>query len=372
MASLPIYLILGHGTEKIVNFNQREQLPEGYNLITYSEAGNASYMEEVCRSLEIFNNPEYENILTEPSENKSELEHILNKTVHIYRPGNRIPELTISPMSYWSFSQGVVDYYQFIRSGVYKFPIKNTSFNDPFYNLTEHEVSNLKQIPRVRLNLEQCAQNIMFVKVKDFSKELLSKLYDGSMYPSKEQLNDFTKNPNPYLIGNKTQISLKSLMNKLGPGTYYYIICRSDSEFYGRNTAMIQTFFDVIGLREAFDDEGYFTGENLVLIKNYEKAMEKARNKILEIRDTKNMLRTFIKFLYSYPNNIPEYNNLPEKYRVFIDNTLEIPNINSIEQYIQQLEKTRRLSIYQQQIRGGTRRKLNRKFKTRRIIHRSK
>jgi hypothetical protein len=356
MSSLPIYLILGHGTEKIVNFNEREQLPDGYNLITYSEAGNASYMEEVCRSLEIFNNPELETILTEPIENKLELEHTLNKTIHIYKPGNHIPELMISPMSYWSFSQGVVDYYQFIRSGVYKFPIQDKTFSEPFYNLTEDQITDLKKIPRIELNLEQCSQNIMFVKKKDFNKELLTKLYEGSLYPSKEQLDYFSSNFNPHIIGNRTQISLKNLMKQLGPGTYYYIICRSDSEFYGRTNAMIERFFGVIGYREAFEDENYLKGENLKLIKNYENAMENAGREILRIRDTKNMLRSFIKFLQNYPNNIPEYEELPEKYKEFLADIMEMPDIKNLEKYIQSLETTRRLSIHQQQ-RGGTRRK---------------
>ena len=82
MASdLPIYLILGHGSEKVGEPNERERLPEGYTLVTYSEAGNASFMEEVCKTLHLFKNPYNLELLADPLEHRNELEEELNHSI---------------------------------------------------------------------------------------------------------------------------------------------------------------------------------------------------------------------------------------------------------------------------------------------------
>jgi hypothetical protein len=372
-SNLPIYLILGHGTEKVIDPNEREKLPEGYTLVTYSEAGNASFMEEVCKTLHLFKNLENRELLANPVENRKALEEELNHSVRIYKQGYGIPELNVSPLTYWDFYNNNIHYYQFNISGIYQFPLaKETAFDSPFYNISTDNQEKLMTNEMIRKILGQCPENIVYMNWKDFKGPVIHKLYENALYPPEDELDKMAIfNPSPLALGNKFKISLKSLMEKLGPGIYYYIICRADNEFYGKHSAVIQSFFSSSKIRSDFEDyENYFKGEEgqerLKAVKDFENAMDDAE-KSIQNPNTIVKLKRFIRFLQDYPKNVPEYESLPKEYKAFIQENQIIPGLEPFIEYIKKIERVRRLSSYQQNKtltrRGGGKKKQTRKVK---------
>lgn len=373
MASdLPIYLILGHGTEKVVELNEREKLPEGSTLVTYSESGNASFMEEVCKTLHLFKNPENLELLADPVEHRNELEEELNHSIRIYKPGTGIPELNISPLTTWDFyNMKHVKTYQLMKSGVYRFPLtEELLFDSPFYKMSNEEQEILLKKQIVNDNIEQCSESIVYMNWKNFDEEIIRKVYEGAIYPSEDVVETIANiKSSPSAIGNKLTISLKTLIEKLGPGIYYYVICRADNEFYNKHSTAIESFFlteehDIV--EETYP--GYFKGdkgkERLKAVKAFEEAMNNAK-KSIENRNTIRMLKRFIRFLQDYPENIPEFEALPEEYKAYVLENQIVPSLQPFLNYIEKMERIRRVSVVQQNKtrarRGGGKKKQTRK-----------
>jgi hypothetical protein len=378
----PIYLILGHGHETMVNFNDRERLPEGYSLVTYSESGNASFMDEVCKTVGLFQDESQKDMLSDPRENKDELERALNHPVHVYKPGHLIPSLDITSLTSWSFSQGRGQFYQFMRSGVFTFPLQKWSFRSPYFKLPKEKEDLLATNENLQRNIAQCGENIVVMDWSEFKGNTLDKLYEGAVYPSEEKVKSLSKYDSIQStvgVGSAFSISLADLMKKLGPGVYYYVICRADNEFYGKHSTLFQTFFSIRGIREGFDEDfpDYWKGEEgaakLDTVKAFEKEMAEAFKDITKENNIQAQIRRFIRFLYGYPVSLDSYTKLPTEYKKYFDNMHDVPKpeamITEMNTYAKKVERARRLSIAQQDAthKGGRRRGASRRRRTRRL-----
>lgn len=375
-ADLPIYIILGHGNETVTNFNSRPQLPKGCTLVTYTKAGDASYREEVCKTIKIFEDSSKEDLLRSviKKDNKKELlEQYVQHPVNVYKEGDRIPNLEISPVTYWTF--GAMEFTKFQRCGVYTFPLSsNPAFIDPFQDVTVAQTTKLQSDPEVQLDLEHCQNNVAYFPWKISNARRISRYYKGSVYPTEQQLRCL----GDAMVGtvkSKFKIHITDLMKKLGPGIYYYVICRACSHYYSSIISQIETFF-MYSMRIVKNLPDYFQTKEgqteIPQVKELEAFMKTQKPLILDEKNIQLALERFLQLYDSLPQIFAERNISPTV-QGYIREAIGEDSIDKMRQYLQKLRVVRSRSVEQQRGRGRgrTKRRTTKKQKrTQKLLHR--
>ena len=232
---------MGHGKEKVIEFGERTTLPPGYTLVTLVEHGTISSMKEVCKTLQLFSEPEYQDLLANPRENKAKLEAMLGKTIHVYTEGFKIPSLEVLPLADWNGGRYLTTYKKFIRSGLYRFPIPPSERTQFHSNNLNFSSVVLRDFPEQNEEIAKCFPYLYYTKKHpNLTEELLPLLYEHSLYPTIEQAR--TKLGSSFeTIKQHFQIPALDLMLRQGPGVYYYVICRDVSVLM----AGYHSFFDI-------------------------------------------------------------------------------------------------------------------------------
>lgn len=209
----PIYLILGHGTEEIIDFDKRPILPPGYTLVTVSECGIVSTKDEVCPIVDAFADSTKEEILSHPQENKKEIQELMgNKGIHVYRSGNKYPKLNIHFYLDWHDDTQTT----IMKSGLYKFPI-----NSLLFKISEGDTvckRAFKTLKPYQGTLES------FLPIDYAVREQ----FEGSLIPTvseAEGVFSLTKKVSSYQ--KNLTYNLESIFERGGPGVYFFVICRS-------------------------------------------------------------------------------------------------------------------------------------------------
>lgn len=352
-ADPPMYLIMGHGQDQMVDFNDRsQQIPPGCKLITFSDAGEAILTSDVCRIVRHFKDPEASQMLQHPEDHKKELSHAdkIDYTIHIYNPGDYIPTLSITPMSYWSRTLNGTKYYTFLRSGVYQYPVKdNDVFKTTFKPGTSEEDKKLFQ--QMSPTIKDCPGEALVIPATKTDANTMKKLYYKSLYPLQSDLSklEAATLTDPHALGGHYDISVVELMNKLGPGTYYYPICRSD-KVKGDYLQIIDAFF--ISIHKAKDDfmdtkaGRLLTSEERTAIDAFGMTMRGAYDDVKKYFNLNEQLRRFIRVLQSYKGT-KRYKGLPAVYREYLEKHTKKPDLNEIEKYLGKVGTIRRLSLVQ-------------------------
>lgn len=207
------FLILGHGTEDVVNFEERPILPDGYTLITIAECGIVTTTDEVCPITEAFSMEENRNIFMNPQKYKFQIESFMKgKGIHIYKSGNKYPNLSLQMFLDWPSDDST----NILKSGVYKFPIdandfmigNGTTFCDKLFKKVGPYKGYSKILPD-DYDFEEQFRNSLIPTVDEVSEQIVS---------TRKQSDKLKK---------KLTIPLEKIFEKGGPGIYYYIICRS-------------------------------------------------------------------------------------------------------------------------------------------------
>jgi hypothetical protein len=207
------FLVLGHGTEDIIEFEERKEMPPGYTLITVAECGITSSTHEVCPLTEAFLDYSNKNVLLNPVVNKKKIEdYIGGKKIHIYRPGDKYPPLTLQMFLDWNDIDGV----EIFKSGTYSFPINRADFEigsgDNFCDRLFKKIG----------------------KYSGFSRKLPSDYdpvmhFSGSIIPSVdnviEKISESKEKSD--VLKEKLMYPLEHIFEKCGPGVYYYVVCRA-------------------------------------------------------------------------------------------------------------------------------------------------
>jgi hypothetical protein len=191
-----LFLISGHGYEKIIPYESRNTLPAGTHLVTMSECGIPSKAWQLYNIMRAFMDVSNVAVLRDPISNKQRVTALLNMPIagghpgntqlRIYGPGETYPDIYSD--LYAAFpAQGSA-----AKSGVYTFPL------DPATFLLQ------PQFPEDSI-----------ARIAGDAKKL-DLLYSGSIFPPKEMQGD-----------RELRVSIKELIEKFGPGVYYYPICRS-------------------------------------------------------------------------------------------------------------------------------------------------
>jgi hypothetical protein len=233
-----IFIIMGHGFEDVVYFEERTILEEGYQVITFCECGQSLDLYKIC--------PLYSQFINSSADTAYKLLHpeLLKReypthTIHIYKPGSSIPKIKTTLEMVWNkFKQepklpdrALIDgetkedhlrIKHICKSGIYKYPIKEESLFDKNTDIMCDKSGWCSTIPSQDTDIIQ-------------SSILKSK--EGSLYIK------------PSLSG---YYSLDDIMRKFGPGTYYLPICRTAT---CDNTE--DTYIDEYKYADDDDEENY-------------------------------------------------------------------------------------------------------------------
>jgi len=207
---LPIYVFIGHGEQDTVGRNDKDDesestaapepayisVPENTVFITQTQCGNVTVADSVCPFLAMFSHEESRDLLRQhPSDNGYNIARILGigkRAYHWKGPLSVAADLIFWPVSFWR-KTGLVH-----ASGVYKFPMARGA-------------SACKTVP-----FDENSPT-----VQDFGY-----VYNESVYPS---LDKVLKQPHTFAtIDKQFKKPLSVIMEELGPGIYYWPICRSD------------------------------------------------------------------------------------------------------------------------------------------------
>ncbi len=292
-----MFLTLGHGDDADdINFNSRTKLPEGYTLITLAQCGVVTTADSVYPIMDAFTNPKMKDILQNPIANRAAISDLIGgMDINIYRPGDSIPDLGLHLFLEWirkdkaaaggagegaaaggagaAASAREKDRHSanlhVQRSGVYKFPV--TNFNMPGTNKKE---------------IETHSSWFMQSPVNLLIKEEIKNMYVESLYPTVSEINTILteSGANFKTVKKETYHKLSSVFEKLGPGIYYFVVCRSmRSELntnFGNLTRQVMSFNrDNEDTHSGYPIEN-ISNENYERFKQIQNRYRKATNKV--------------------------------------------------------------------------------------------
>jgi len=211
-ADIDAFLILGHGQEDVVDFEERPILPAGYTLITIAECGIITLEEDVCPLVEAFSQDINRPVFLNPNAHKSSIEGFMRgKPIHIYRAGMKYPKLEIQFFLDWPTERNT----KIMKSGTYKFPLSaadfqigtGSTFSEKMFKMIGPYIGFMKNLPA------------------DFDAKLM---FDGSILPTTTTVvSEIEKNKSSGTLKSKLTIPLEDVLRVGGPGVYYYVVCRS-------------------------------------------------------------------------------------------------------------------------------------------------
>jgi hypothetical protein len=210
-----IYIVNGHGSENLIEFETRRPMPPGYTLVTFSECATTSFLEiTIAKVVKAFLDPANSVALQNP--NTFELKKLLGdegkeETPNIYKEGDLYPDLSCEFFLDWDFP-GDRGKHMIAKSGLYKFPL--TGKLEDF--LTKKTI------------------NVNAGSFKSFQKENLEEvkdIYEGAIYPSRSYLDTLLvpeNQRNHYIpeFRKKVTLPIEKIFELGGPGVYYWVICR--------------------------------------------------------------------------------------------------------------------------------------------------
>lgn len=233
--------ILGHGHETGL-FEDRELIPPGITLVTITQHAGVAIMPHTCRATSLFSNDTAETraLLQDPYANREAISDIIygpdrdkaQDFIHVYRsdlPANKYPQLHISPLADWSKrTASRQSYMAAFRSGIYRFPIALAAGDNFSPSMPEPLRTAIGNEHFYKTNSVECPSMVFYSENKWVTGDLIDKLFTGSLYPTEEAANAYIESSRHSVIEfqNKFEITLEKLFTQMGPGIYYYLICR--------------------------------------------------------------------------------------------------------------------------------------------------
>ena len=211
MQAVPAFVILGHGEEDTtVGFDERSVLPEGYTLVTLSQCGAVTDEDIVQNFINAASSLDPAMIRTFKEVDKKTIESLLGQKIHIYTEGQKIPALYVSFFLDWVRDDG----WDTMKSGVYTLPVTP----DP-------------KILKPYAYASSAEKNALVIH-NTFSPKMMGDvldLYTDSRFPLRENVHVVA---NRGVFQQSVTAPLSAVFNaaNLGPGVYYYIVCRDPKE----------------------------------------------------------------------------------------------------------------------------------------------
>lgn len=229
MVKQNIFLIAGHGSETLVDFTKRTQVPTDKIVVTFPICGRVNFMSTCCRITHMLKQPENAELFANPISNKQAIERLfgLETPMRIYLPNDYMPQLSTNLFLDFDFEKdGIV----LMKSGVYR-----------INKIPEINRELLPPIKKVEQKLGSTFCTPFIGRLNDPSEYTLAvhkELYKGNLYI-------------PALRDYKVEhdFTITDIITSVGKGIYYYIGCRSLEPNY--DISIYNNIFDVSDSQQA-------------------------------------------------------------------------------------------------------------------------
>lgn len=213
----PIYIIQTHGSENLKAYEKRAKVPDGCTLVIFTPTSVPIYTKDACKITDFLRNPRNRKKLQSPDIDFFQTSKYM-EGVRVYHAGDPMPSINMTLTSEFISE----DYIRYDKAGVYlstdmptvsrtKFPAKIEE------NMEPH--SHRSRLDRGLIKVSNCYKYVVRSLPKDqpLDTDTYEEIYRGAILkPSLESIQ--AKTP---------RFNLFQTIKKLGPGTYYYLGCRS-------------------------------------------------------------------------------------------------------------------------------------------------
>lgn len=293
-----IYLVIAHGHEVIRGFNEpdpiaaRPVVPADTEIVLFESCGGTLPSIIDCPLIKLFSDgtPAGRALLERPYEfpNPKILKEKLGLPPRLYRPGERHPEINLTPQASWNKgpcdAMGIGDVYAILKSGTYKYPFTARTFPTLGTETARaYYASCGKSIP---LPDRECVKYVTFYNSNTY-KTTIPMAFEGSVLPTPYEVK-----PTGGVTYMAPDILLSDFIDVMryrdpNPSIFYIITCRVIPEAvkklfeYHKNT--------IAKIKKASPDRPL-----LPINKTFREAEQKARE-LLAKKELANVARAEIK-----------------------------------------------------------------------------
>lgn len=248
-AATPIYMFGGHGHEEDVDFEARDIVPEGVTLVTLSEFGSPTIVEEICPFQAAFAIEENRKYFENPRRYQRELDALVGRPIHIYEAGDPYPKLYASLSSLFSDTSDINTLW-FQQSGVLPFPLQTPLLRPSEPDLCQSLADSVTVTSSRAIKGGAAAIT-----------EFVTRSYKHSVFPTATDIQAyFDVKPSLALRGGEGSLEKKveypisrifeEVYRNTGKGgVFYHVICRAARKDISNGTAnypRIQSFEEII------------------------------------------------------------------------------------------------------------------------------
>lgn len=260
------YVIIGHGKEELIPFDERPVVPEGYTLITNILAGVGSTMPETCAMMDFLSKEENRPMVENPVAARFDIKRLLKDDIEhfqVYTAGQRMPKLSVKLIGNFITSikkekpDSTPEKRKFqtlyaskiFKSGIYQFPIQPFEDGGAISPRVKNITPNNIRTKNSGYNDEtKCLQFRKFFQDNNLELSDVQDIYKHSLHPTPEYLTDvlstFTSKPPTISVGTLGvalgDVSLTDIFEMHGPGIYYFIVCRASSDEASKDNALLE------------------------------------------------------------------------------------------------------------------------------------
>lgn len=203
-----IFLIVGHGSETVVDFNKRNKVPADKVLVLFPVCARPNFMNIGCAMTDMFNNPKFTKALSNPIKYREKIETHIGYPIRIYLPNEYIPNMSSNLFLDFDLEDIVC-----MKSGVYR-----------INNIPEINRNILKPIRTKKQNLGSplCEKFVGIMSSPDkYNAKIHNEIFKGNLYPPA------LRSGNTFKMLKERSFKIDNVINTVGKGIYYYIGCRS-------------------------------------------------------------------------------------------------------------------------------------------------
>lgn len=214
-----IFLVIGHGSEDLVNFSKRTKVPYDKVIVSFAICGRVNFMQTCCRIASMMNRKEHTELLSNPIRNKDAIEKLFDLLLpmRIYLPNEYVPQLSTN--LFLDFHDFEKEEMVIMKSGVYR-------IND-IPPIDRDILPGVKTVGQ-KLGTSFCTPFIgLLENPSKYTQAVHNEVFKGNLY---EPALTKGKNFRDYQL-NRT-FTLADITNTVGKGIYYYIGCRSLNPHY--------------------------------------------------------------------------------------------------------------------------------------------
>ena len=238
---LPTYVIDGHGSETMCLMTERDVIPDNTVLITFAECGNYVFLADAIPRLEsMAKSPgEWTKFTVDMSlkDIKDSLPKYLAKSAHVYTAGMRYPKLSLTSLGSSSVTGEIkgppprkpITVQRYWKSGVYELPPKLEDYSGD-WEVKQSYGGQTSPWYHKKTGLLATGSGYSYtyrsVKTTPERDAAVAKsMYEGALLPEEKAQETAIER---HMAGtSEDPIPLASIFEKLGPGVYYWMVCRA-------------------------------------------------------------------------------------------------------------------------------------------------